>query len=146
MTKAANQPVITPIRILPRNVYKDQGFDLKVFGVNEMDLDNVKVLIEIVDAAQKIIYSETFIRDFKRGISSILDKNISSADMLGAYQVQLTLFDDNEKKISYNIENFNVFNANDSSIPPKSIAVHDPEGTLSNFLTSKDIDLSLIHI
>ena len=143
MTKAANQPVITPIRILPRNVYKDQGFDLKVFGVNEMDLDNVKVLIEIVDAAQKIIYSETFVRDFKRGISAILNKNISSADMLGAYQVQLTLFDGNEKKLSYNIENFNVFNADDLSIPPKSIAVHDPEGTLSNFLTSKGIDFVL---
>lgn len=143
MTKAANQPVITPIRILPRNVYKDQGFDLKVFGVNEMDLDNVKVLIEIVDAAQKIIYSETFVRDFKRGISTILNKNISSADMLGAYQVQLTLFDGNEKKLSYNIENFNVFSAEGLSVSPKSIAVHDPEGTLSNFLTSKGIDFVL---
>ena len=55
--------------------------------------------------------------------------------MLGAYQVQLTLFDE-EKKLSNNIENFNVFSAEGLSVAPKSIAVHDPEGTLSNFLTS----------
>ena len=41
------------------------------------------------------------------------------------------------------MENFNVFNADDLSIPPKSIAVHDPEGTLSNFLTSKGVDFVL---
>jgi hypothetical protein len=140
LTKAANQPLTTPVRILPRNVYSDQGFDLKVYAVNEMRLDDINILIEIKDSSQNTILSETLYRNFKRGISTILDKKISSSNMLGSYSVQVTLFDNNQKQLSSNVENFDIFKSEDFTPPTKPFALHDPEGSLSEFLESKNID------
>jgi len=140
MTKAANQPTVAPIRILPRNVFKNQGFNLKVYGVNENNHSDVKAVISIKDSLDNIVFSETSISDLDRGINVLFDKKLSSLKMNGSYKVHAVILDKKGNAITENSESFDVFDNESYQLPKELFALHDPKGDLTNFLVSKKIN------
>lgn len=139
MTKEANQPQITPIRILPRNVYAEQGAKLEIFGVSELMDENVDVNIQILNADKKVVWSETLSKKFASGISSLYENKLDTKKYDGVYTVEVTISNEKGQLITTNQQTFDVFTKEELQIPEGKIAVADTEGSLKAFLDLKGV-------
>ncbi|WP_430814981.1 sugar-binding domain-containing protein [Carboxylicivirga sp. RSCT41] len=139
LTKAANQPQIAPIRILPRNVYADKGMQLQVFGVNESTDEKVQVEVKVLDDNQKVVWSEDLNVSFLSGISTFIDSHLDTKSLSGSYSVEVKISDEAGKLITENEQAFDVFNQSQLKLPDVQIAVLDPEGSLKAFLGAKGL-------
>lgn len=140
MTKEANQEQITPIRILPRNVYAERGALLEVHGVSELTSEKATVSVKITSEKGKEVYDNTFKSDFVYGISSLLSTKLNTLDLEGTYTVQVEVKNTNGKVIASNDQSFDVFQAKQLAAPSAKIAVLDFDNSLSEFLKSKNIE------
>jgi hypothetical protein len=139
LTKAANQPQIAPIRILPRNVYAKKGFHLQVFGVNELNDEKVTVDIQILDTGNEVIWSEKLNTTFASGISSFIDTKLETKHLSGSYTVSVKVRNDAGVLMVDNTQAFEVFAEAQLQESKAVVAVVDTEGSLKAFLDDKDI-------
>lgn len=139
-TKEANQKQITPIRILPRNVYAEKGAQLEVHGVSELADENVSVLIKIISEKGKTVHKENINKEFANGVSTLYTSNLDTKTLKGNYTVNVEVKNNSGKIIASNYQSFDVFTEKQLEIPKVKIAVVDFDNSLSGFLKSKNID------
>jgi len=139
LTKAANQPQITPIRILPRNVYAEKGAKLEVFGVSELEDEKATVKVQILDADKKIVWSESLNTMFTSGISTFIETKLDTKDFSGSYSVVVKVMNESGNLIAKNEQAFDVFNQTQLQVPSTQMAVVDTEGSLKAFLDAKGV-------
>ncbi len=139
LTKAANQTQITPIRILPRNVYAQKGAKLEVHGVSELNDEKVNLEIHVLDANKNVVWSENLNTTFTSGISSFIDTQLDTKDYSGSYVVEVKVTNEEGSVITQNKQAFDVFTADQLARPKAQVAVVDTEGSLKAFLDVKGI-------
>ncbi|MBG7630580.1 MAG: hypothetical protein IZT56_09115, partial [Bacteroidetes bacterium] len=140
MTKEANQEQITPIRILPRNVYAEKGANIEVHGVSELASENVSVSVKIISEKGKEVFIEQFNKEFANGISTIFTTKLNTENYDGNYTVKVEVRNKAGKIIATNYQSFDVFATKQLETPTAKIAVLDFDNSLSNFLKSKNIE------
>jgi len=140
MTKEANQEQITPIRILPRNVYAEKGAQLEVYGVSELTSEKVTVFVKISSKKGIVVYQNNFSGEFSNGISTLLSTQLNTLNIEGTYTVNVEVKNKIGKVITTNYQSFDVFKEKQLKTPSTKIAVVDFDNTLSEFLKSKNIN------
>ena len=140
MTKEANQEQITPIRILPRNVYAEKGAQLEVYGVSELTSEKVTVFVKISSKKGIVVYQNNFSGEFSNGISTLLSTQLNTLNIEGTYTVNVEVKNKKGKVITSNYQSFDVFQEKQLKTPSTKIAVVDFDNTLSEFLKSKNIN------
>ena len=140
MTKEANQEQITPIRILPRNVYAEKGAQLEVHGVSELTSEKVTVSVKISSKKGVVVYQNNFSSEFSNGISTLLSTQLNTLNLEGTYTVNVEVKNKKGKVITSNYQSFDVFQEKQLKTPSTKIAVVDFDNTLSEFLKSKNIN------
>ena len=140
MTKEANQEQITPIRILPRNVYAEKGAQLEVYGVSELTSEKVTVFVKISSKKGIVVYQNNFSGEFSNGISTLLSTQLNTLNLEGTYTVNVEVKNKKGKVITSNYQSFDVFQEKQLKTSSAKIAVVDFDNTLSEFLKSKNIN------
>lgn len=143
MTKEANQKQITPIRILPRNVYAEKGTQLEVHGVNEMPNEQVTVTIKIISEKGEQVFKEEIKKEFLNGISKVFSTKLNTLEFNGTYTVNVEVKNNLGKTIATNQQSFDVFPNKNLKTPTSKIAVMDFDNSLSDFLKMKNIPFIL---
>ncbi|MDT0551828.1 glycoside hydrolase family 2 protein [Urechidicola vernalis] len=139
LTKEANQPQIAPIRILPRNVYAEQGAYIEIHGVSELESENVTLGIAIKSEKGKRVFKNSITKDFNTGISELFSTKLNTSDMDGAYEVFVTIKNDKGELIVSNNQSFDVFKKISVSVAKEKVAIVDPENSLAPFLKNEGI-------
>jgi len=139
MTKEANQEQITPIRILPRNVYAEKGATLEVHGVSELNAEKAHISVKIISKKGKEVFSKSFDKEFSNGISSLFSTQINTQKLQGNYTVKVQVKNTLGKVIASNYQSFDVFPAKQLEAPTAKFALIDFDNSLSNFLKKKNI-------
>jgi beta-galactosidase len=138
-TKAANQPRIISIRMLPRNIYAEQGTKIEITGVNELAGIKGTLKVEIVsDDGSTVFTKETnvnMVSDIARLFSEKLDTN----SLTGAYTLKAKITSGDGSLIAVNEFSFDVFTPEQLAVPDKRIAVLDPSNSLKPFLEKSGI-------
>lgn len=137
-TKAASQPVIAPIRILPRNVYQGDEAKLDVKLISEYDrLDQCMVAISVKSAKGKQVFSHKENLSFNRGINKVLNESLATAKLDGEYIVSIKVTN-SKGTVTENKQAFNVIKRA-TNFPKVKFAVVDIDHSLTNFLKGKNV-------
>ena len=139
MTKAATQPQILTLRVMPRNIYAANGAKLTVKGINELEKEDAQLQLVVKTAKGKKVYSKTVKAEFAHGITDLLAEDLTTDKMSGAYVVEANLLDAKGKTITSNTTSFDVFSAKDITLPKANIAVIDPNQSLASFFDKRGI-------
>lgn len=135
-TKAANQPRIVVIRMHPRNVYADQGTEIEITGVNELDGINGTLKLEIVSPGNRTVFTKEIGINMSSGITQLFSKKFDTSSLEGTCAVKAWITS-NDSPIAYNEYSFDVFSADQLAVPGNRISVLDPSNTLKPFLKKK---------
>ena len=138
-TKAANQPRIISIRMHPRNVYAEQGTKIEITGVNELAGIKGYLKAEIVSDDGRSVFTKEANVNMVSGIAKLFSENLDTISLKGTYTLKAQITADDGSKITENEYEFDVFNAEQLTVPKSQIAVLDPSNTLKSFLERKDI-------
>ena len=138
-TKAANQPRIIPIRIFPRNVYAEKGTMIEITGVNELETVGGTLKLEIVSDAGKTVFEKELKTNMPQGIKKLFEEHIDTKTLKGTYTLKAKIVDTNGQQLAANEYAFDVFSAEQLTVPKEKIAVLDPSNTLKPFLTRSGI-------
>lgn len=141
LTKEANQKQIVAIRILPRNVYAEQGAKLEITAVNELETEPATISVEIKSKKGKSVLSKSLKKDFEHGISTILKDDLATSDLSGNYSVVVKATGKDGKLITSNSQPFDVFTAKQLQIPEVKIAVADPSKRLQQFFQDRNFNV-----
>jgi hypothetical protein len=139
-TKAANQPRIVSIRVLPRNVYAEKGARLTVTGINELEAVKARVEVEVVSAKGEEIFSEQVSPEWTSGVSSLFEKTMDTTALRGAYTVVVKAKDDEGRTITENALEFDVFQEDQLTVPARQVAVLDLDSSLKPHLDRMGIE------
>lgn len=140
MTKEGNQKQIVPIRILPRNIYAEQGATLEIHGVNELPAEKATVTVKIKSKRGRQVFKKTFTSNFESGISELFSTKLNTEKYKGSYNVLVEVKNNKGKVIASNYQSFDVLTAKQLATPEHQIAVVDPEGRLTKYLNAKGIN------
>ncbi|HUV65434.1 MAG TPA: hypothetical protein VMW24_16175, partial [Sedimentisphaerales bacterium] len=138
-TKAASQPRIVSIRVRPRNVYAERGTKIEITAVNEMDAVRGNLKVEVVDGNGETAFAKTAKTLAGTGITLMFSENFDTKALRGTYTVKAEITADDGLPIAGNQYSFDVFNAEQLSVPRKRIAVLDPGSSLKPFLKKAGI-------
>jgi hypothetical protein len=141
-TKAANQPQILPIRVLPRNVYAERGARLEITGVNDSEALNGELSIEIVSAEGQEVFSKNSNVELARGVSQLVSEELRTGAMDGTYTVRASFISSEGSLVAENSYDFDVFSAGQLARPKQKITVLDPGEVLKPFLNSAGIEFA----
>ncbi len=139
-TKAANQPRIVSIRVLPRNVYAEKGARLTVTGINELEAVKASVEVEVASATGERVFVEHVSSEWTSGISSLFEKAIDTAALRGAYTVVVKSRDDEGRILTENALEFDVFQEDQLTVPARPVAVLDLDSSLKPHLEGMGIE------
>ncbi|GGZ87267.1 hypothetical protein GCM10007028_26780 [Algibacter mikhailovii] len=145
MTKEANQEQITPIRIMPRNVYANKGTLVEVYGVSELASEDANILIKIISENGKEVFRKTIKNTFYNGISAIYKTQLNTEGFKGSYTVNVEVKNDIGKIVASNYQSFDVFSEQQLEAPKAKIAVIDFDNTLTSFLNAKGVEFVAFH-
>ncbi len=138
-TKAANQPRIAVIRMSPRNVYAEKGTNIEITGVNELIGTRGTLKLEIVsNDGQKVFVKEADI-NMASGIILLYSEKLDTKSLTGTYTLFAKITAPDGSTITENKYDFNIFTADQLTVPKKRIAVLDPDNSLKPFLVRKGI-------
>lgn len=140
MTKAANQPQIVSIRVLPRNIYAKKGGKIQVIGINELENTKASVTISIETQKGKKIMSKILKKEFEHGITQFYDELLDTRELKGSYVVKVSIRDALNKLLTVNEQPFDVFTVKQQLNPTKKVAVLDGGKSITDYLTKKGID------
>ena len=143
LTKAASQEQTVAIRILPRNVYAEQGAQLEIKGISELDNEAVSVSIIIKSENGKTVFSKKIERDLTPGVSDLFVDRLNTRKLHGNYTIEVNVTGENGQLITSNTEYFDVFTQKQLRDPKSKIAVANNSKGLQEFLTRMNIDYEL---
>jgi hypothetical protein len=138
-TKAANQPQIISIRMFPRNIYAEQGTKIEITSVNELDGIKGILKVEIVSDKNRTVFTKEANVNMVSGIAQLFSEKLDANSLKGTYKLRAKINIENGLKITENEYDFDVFSAEQLSVPKKRIAVLDPSNSLKPFLERKGI-------
>jgi hypothetical protein len=143
MTKEANRSRIVSIRVLPRNVYAENGAQLQITGVNDLEKTEARVLVEIVSENGETVLRKAFTADLPAGISKLFRTPLDTKTMMGSYEVKVSLKDENGNPITSNNSTFDVFQPEQLAAPKTKISVIDPAGSIIPFLNTSGLEYTI---
>lgn len=138
-TKAANQPRIVSVRTIPRNVYAQQGMELKITGINDLENIAANYKVSIQSKEGKEVFNDQFKSNWQTGISSLFNQKINTKEWSGHYTVKVKVKDQKNHVLTENFIAFEVFNQEDLKAPAGKVAVLDFNGDLKNFLQKNKV-------
>ncbi|NQZ78278.1 MAG: hypothetical protein HRT61_19550, partial [Ekhidna sp.] len=141
MTREANQPQLASIRVLPRNIYADEGAELLVTGINELAGLQAQLTIQVEDQNGAIVSTDTFSRDYVRGISELYRDSLDVSQLSGSYLVQVLIHDQEGRLVSESTQSFDVFPNSAWPATSKKVAVLENNSRLTNFLTKQGVEV-----
>ena len=124
-TKAANQPRIISVRTIPRNVYAQQGMELKITGINDLENIAANYEISIQSKEGKEVFNDQLKSNWQTGISSLFNQKINTKEWSGHYTVKVKVRDQKNQVLTENFIAFEVFNQEDLKAPAGKVAVLD---------------------
>lgn len=133
-TKAANQPRIVSIRVLPRNIYAESGAELEVVGINDLDAVNARLVVEVVSENGKVVYRKNLEKGWASGISSMLAASLNTRSWQGDYTVRARVETTTGELLTENAYTFSVFRKRSLRMPRVRVAVVNPAGRLGSWL------------
>jgi hypothetical protein len=138
-TKAANQPRIISIRFKPRNVYAERGTKIEINGVN--DLGDIKgtLKFEIVSNEERTVFTKNVNVNMASGVTQLFSKRLDTKALKGTHTLKAKITAEDGSLITENQYSFDVFTAEQLSVPKKRIALLDPSNSLKPFLTTNRI-------
>lgn len=138
-TKAASQPRIIAIRMHPRNVYSEQGTQIEITGVNELDEVNGILKVVIVSEDNISIFTKKVNVNLTSGITQLLKERLDTKALEGTYTVTAQITASDGVLITRNEYSFDVFSERELAVPNKRIAVLDPSNSLRPFLKKSGV-------
>ena len=133
-TKEANQPRYLALRVMPRNVYAEMGAKLRLLGINDLETVNGSLVLQVTDSqGNKIIDKKSNI-SLNSGITQLIEQQLDTSKLSGAYQAKVVLTGKDGKVITKNTVSFDVYTKEQLKTPSVSIAVLDPNNTLKPHL------------
>ena len=140
-TKAANQDQILSIRVIPRNIYTENGARIEIIGINDLVDTNAKLVVDVKSESGKTVYSKNENINYKHGPSSLLIDELATKKWKGNYVVNARIVSSLGTEITANDYDFDVFRNKDLKFPKAKIAVLHANEPLAKFLTSKKINV-----
>ena len=144
-TKAANQPQLAILRVLPRNVYANEGTIIDIKGINELEAQNVKLEISIEDKNHIEVYAKTIQKVLTKNISSLFNAPLNTSLMEGSYSLHVIMKDEYNSTIDKKTRRFYVFKK-EKLKPNVKIAVLENDNNLSTFLKAKGYSVENFNI
>ena len=138
-TKAANQPRIAVIRAVPRNVYAKEGTHVEITGVNELTGVRGTLLLNVLSKDGRRVFSKETPVNMAPGITSLFHEKLDTKSLKGTYTVSARITAEDGSTIVQNTYDFDVFTAEQLTVPRKRIAVLDPTSALKPFLKRRGI-------
>jgi len=138
-TKAANQPRILSIRMLPRNVYATRGSGIEVIGINEADSLNATLTVQILSESGETVLSRESNIAWKEGVSQLFAEKLETRTLRGSYTIKAVVSADDGSVVTENAYAFDVFSERDLAFPAAQIAVLELNGPLTGFLKNNGI-------
>jgi hypothetical protein len=139
-TKAANQPRIVSIRVLPRNVYAAQGAKLAITGINELATQEATLSVQIVSQSGETILSRNQPVTWGTGVSQLLEAQLRTAAWAGTCTVRVRLTAKDGSVITESGSEFDVFPDAALTVPKARVAVLDLSRSLIPFFEKCGID------
>jgi hypothetical protein len=136
-TKAASQPRIAVIRMFPRNVYAEKGTNIEITGVNELTAIKGTLKLEIVSNDGRSVFAKEADVNMASGISLLFSEKLNTKSLKGTYTLFAKITADDGSTIAENKYDFDVFTAEQLTVPNKRIAVLDPSNSLKPFFVSR---------
>ena len=144
-TKEANQPRILAIRVRPRNVYAEQGTQIEVTGVNELEAVRGTLRLEIISENGKTVFSTAVDAGLKQGITPLFSKRIDTSSFDGTYKVKARFITGQGVTAAGNEYQFDVFPEQWLAVPEARIAIVEQWNSLTPFLKKSGIDFIEFH-
>jgi hypothetical protein len=138
-TKAASQPRIAVIRMFPRNVYAEKGSNIEITGVNELTGTRGTLKLEIVSNDGQSVFSKEADVNMASGIGQLFSEKLDTKSLKGTYTLFAKITAIDGPTITENKYEFDVFTAEQLTVPKRRIAVLDPSNSLKPFLERKGI-------
>ncbi len=133
-TKAANRPRILSIRVRPRNVYADRGTKIEITGVNDADAICGTLKVAVAARDGRIVFTKTIAVDLAAGITPLFSEAIDTRWLEGTYTATAEITANDGSPIAGDAYDFDVFSAEQLTVPKNRIAVLDPSNSLKPFL------------
>ncbi|KPK37487.1 MAG: hypothetical protein AMJ65_14445 [Phycisphaerae bacterium SG8_4] len=138
-TKAANRPRIIAIRMHPRNVYSEQGTEIEVTGVTELEQTEGILKIEIVSDDNRTVFAKRMSINLASGITPLLKEKLDTKALEGTHTVRAQITADDGMLIANNEYSFDVFSGVQLAAPSRRVALLDPSNSLRPFLRKAGI-------
>ncbi len=138
-TRAANQPRVIALRVLPRNIYAGRKASVLVTGINDLQALEGNLHVEITEGeGDRTLRWEREVQ-LTNGVSRLLDEALETADLEGSYDVHARFTTADGVVVAEGRDLFDVFSARQLVPPSSRIAVLDPGKRLQSFLKSRGI-------
>ena len=141
-TKAANQPRIVTIRLASRNVYAEQGTDMEIIGVNDLETIEAEISVEIINEKGKSVYRKRAQQEYVSGISSLLKSTLDTRKWKGEHILKVRLTDSNGRVLTENSYTFDVFQKRDLKLKKEAMALFNENKTLSRYLKERSVPVN----
>ena len=138
-TKAANQPRIISIRVRPRNVHAEHGTRIEITGVNETETITGNLKVEVVASDGSVVVAKTIKANLEAGITQLFSEKLDTEALQGTYTLSAEITAHDGAPIAGNAHSFDVFTAEQLTVPKQRVAVLDPSNSLKPFLRDAGI-------
>ena len=139
-TKAANADQYLALRVMPRNIYSHQGGRVLVTGINDQEsIEDGRLEVEIFNHRGSRVKRWNIDADLLHGVSALFSEALQTEKWSGRYKAVVCFRSSDNRILSENSFQFNVFDSKDLKVPKGAIAVIDPEKLLTPFLEKHQI-------
>lgn len=141
-TRAANEPRLLALRVLPRNIYAGREASVQVTGINELEALAGILTVEVTDRdGDRALQWKREIQ-LSSGIGHLLDEVLDTADLEGSYRVNARISSTGGVLVAESDDTFDVFSERQLAPPGQEIAVVDAQARLEPFLRSRDVPVA----
>ncbi|MEM9723213.1 MAG: hypothetical protein AAGA10_28350, partial [Bacteroidota bacterium] len=141
-TKAANQPRIVSIRTHPRNIYAQEGGNLEILGINDLEAIPAELQIEIQNSKGEVVYQNTQKVNWISGVSELYKDVLETNTWNGTYTTHIKMLGQRGQIITQNTYPMDVFTEESLEFPSMEIALLGPKKRLKTYLEDQSISVS----
>jgi hypothetical protein len=121
----------------PRNVYAERGTTIEITGVNERDRIKGTLKLEIISDDGPTVFKNKMEVNMASGITQLFKERLNTMSLEGTYTVKAQITANDDLPIARNEYSFDVFTAEQLTVPKRRISVLDPSNSLKPFLERK---------
>ena len=138
-TKEAIQARYLAVQVRPRNVYAEQGANIIIKGINDLEYTDGTLQVKIKDADGKIVDEIQDEVELATGVTELINDKLNTGSYSGEYTVHVTLTNQQNELISRNTLDFTVYTGDQLEMPETGIVLFDGNSKLAEFLSQKGI-------